>query len=119
MGHFWDPDKPAEDWRAEPVSPARNCTCAHLCAGYTARKTVLGPVFCSTPPYDFNSGREWKEATCPYHRMVECEGTVYQAAPGRWSWVVREKGQDVARGAGYDSEDEALEDMEEEMRVRR
>jgi hypothetical protein len=41
------------------------------------------------------------------------EGKAYQAPSGQWSWVVQEDGEDVARGAGYESEDEALEAMYE------
>jgi len=41
------------------------------------------------------------------------EGKAYQAPNGQWAWVVQEDGEDVARGAGYESEDEALEAMYE------
>lgn len=35
---------------------------------------------------------------------------IYLAPSGQWSWAIRDDdGEDVVRGAGYESEDEALE----------
>jgi hypothetical protein len=43
------------------------------------------------------------------------KGKAYRAASGEWAWVIFEDGDDIARGAGYATEDEALEDMESEL----
>jgi hypothetical protein len=43
------------------------------------------------------------------------EGKAYLAPSGEWSWVIFEDGDDIARGAGYATEDEAIEDMESEL----
>lgn len=42
-------------------------------------------------------------------------GQVYKAPSGQWAWIIREGDEDVVRGAGYDSEDDAQEDMEAEL----
>ena len=43
------------------------------------------------------------------------EGKAYLAPSGQWAWVIQEDGEDVVRGAGYESEDEALEAMYEQL----
>lgn len=46
----------------------------------------------------------------------ECR--VYRAPSGQWSWVIFEDGEDVVRGAGYETEDEAFKDMCAEKLIR-
>ena len=44
------------------------------------------------------------------------KGETYQAEGGHWSWVIYDSGGiDVARGAGYESEESAHEDMMNEL----
>lgn len=43
------------------------------------------------------------------------EGKTYQARSGQWAWVVAQDDEELARGAGYESEDEALQDMYDEL----
>lgn len=43
------------------------------------------------------------------------EGKAYLASSGQWSWVITEDNEEVVRGAGYATEDEALQDMYAEL----
>lgn len=43
------------------------------------------------------------------------EGKAYRAFSGEWAWVITEDNEELVRGAGYESEDEALQDMYDEM----
>jgi len=43
------------------------------------------------------------------------EGKTYRAPSGQWSWVITEDDEELARGAGYESEDEALQAMYDEL----
>ncbi len=43
------------------------------------------------------------------------QGSVYKAPSGQWAWVITEDGEDVVRGAGYDTEQEAEKDLEAEL----
>lgn len=43
------------------------------------------------------------------------EGKIYQTPSDQWSWVITKDGEELVRGAGYESEDEALQDMYDEM----
>lgn len=46
------------------------------------------------------------------------EGNAYQAPSGQWSWVISGDGEDIVRGAGYETKDAALQDMYDELRSR-
>lgn len=45
------------------------------------------------------------------------EGKIYRAPSGQWAWLIitEEDDEELARGAGYESEDEALQDMYDEL----
>lgn len=43
------------------------------------------------------------------------EGKAYQARSGQWAWLITEDDEELARGAGYESENEALQDMYDEL----
>jgi hypothetical protein len=43
------------------------------------------------------------------------EGRAYKAPSEQWSWAIAEDGVDIIGGAGYDSEDDALEAMYNEL----
>lgn len=43
------------------------------------------------------------------------EGRAFKAPSGQWSWAIAEDGVDIVGGAGYESEDEALEAMYDEL----
>jgi hypothetical protein len=43
------------------------------------------------------------------------EGKTYQAPSGQWAWVVSKDGIDIVRGAGYESQDEAEQDLNDEL----
>lgn len=42
-------------------------------------------------------------------------GRVYKAPSGQWSWAVSLDGVDIAGGAGYESEDEAQEELDYQL----
>jgi len=39
------------------------------------------------------------------------EGKVHLAPSGQWAWVITEDGEEIVRGVGYETEDEALQAM--------
>ena len=43
------------------------------------------------------------------------EGKAYLAASGQWGWVITEDDEEIVRGAGYESEEEALEAMYDQL----
>ena len=43
------------------------------------------------------------------------EGKIYRAPSGQWSWVIIEDGEELVRGGGYETEEDALEGMENEL----
>ena len=43
------------------------------------------------------------------------EGKAYRAPSGQWSWVITEENEEIVRGAGYESEDEALQAMYDQL----
>lgn len=45
----------------------------------------------------------------------EYTGEAYQADSGQWSWVIYEDKYDIARGAGYDTKDEAEQALFDEL----
>lgn len=47
--------------------------------------------------------------------MNKYDGNVYQAESGEWAWIITEDGEDIVRGAGYETEAEAQADMESEL----
>lgn len=47
--------------------------------------------------------------------MAEYVGKVYKTESGEWAWMITENGEDIVRGAGYRTEDEARSDMESEL----
>jgi uncharacterized protein YegP (UPF0339 family) len=47
--------------------------------------------------------------------MTAYEGVTYKAPSGQWSWKIRHQNIEVAGGAGYESEDEAIDAMDDEL----
>jgi hypothetical protein len=47
------------------------------------------------------------------------EGKAYLAPSGQWAWIITEDGEDLVRGAGYESEDEALQAMYDQLAAER
>lgn len=47
--------------------------------------------------------------------MERYTGMTYQTESGQWTWIVYERGVDVARGADYESQDEADEALQVEL----
>lgn len=45
------------------------------------------------------------------------EGMVEQAASGQWSWAVECEAVPIASGAGYATEEEAFDEMQEELEL--
>jgi hypothetical protein len=43
------------------------------------------------------------------------QGRAYQAPSGQWSWAISQDGVDIQAGAGYESEDDALSTMEDQL----
>jgi uncharacterized protein YegP (UPF0339 family) len=43
------------------------------------------------------------------------EGKAYQAASEQWSWVITEDGEEIVRGAGYETKDEAEQALFDEL----
>ena len=43
------------------------------------------------------------------------EGKAYKAPSGQWSWAIYENGINIVGGAGYQTEEEALEAMYNEL----
>ena len=43
------------------------------------------------------------------------EATSTQGPTGQWSWTIKEDGTEIAGGAGYDTKDDAEEDMLTEL----
>lgn len=43
------------------------------------------------------------------------EGKAYQAPSGQWAWVITEDGEELIRGGGYETDEDALEAMENEL----
>lgn len=43
------------------------------------------------------------------------EGKAYQAPSGQWAWLITENGEELVRGAGYESEDDALSAMYDQL----
>lgn len=43
------------------------------------------------------------------------EGKAYQAPSGQWAWVITEDDEELVRGAGYESETDALEAMYDQL----
>jgi len=43
------------------------------------------------------------------------EGKAYLAPSGQWAWAITEDGEEIVRGAGYESEDEALQAMYDQL----
>ncbi len=49
--------------------------------------------------------------------MTTYQGMTYQAPSGQWSWKITHQNIEIAGGAGYESEDEAIEAMDDELLV--
>lgn len=45
------------------------------------------------------------------------EGKTYKALSGQWSWAITKDGLNIENGAGYETEDDALEDMTNELAI--
>jgi uncharacterized protein YegP (UPF0339 family) len=48
-------------------------------------------------------------------KYAEYEGNTYQVESGQWSWVIYENGEDIAKGAGYETEDESEQALSVEL----
>jgi hypothetical protein len=67
---------------------------------------------------DSNGSDERRHATAWFDRViwpepVETTGRVYQAASKQWSWVIERGGEPLVNGAGYATEGEADDDMQD------
>lgn len=70
--------------------------------------------------HDSNGSDERRHATAWFDRViwpepVEATGRVYQAASGQWSWVIERGGVPLVNGAGYATEGEADDDMQDHL----
>lgn len=49
--------------------------------------------------------------------MTAYQGVTYQAPSGKWSWKITHQNIEIVSGAGYESEDEAIDAMDDELLV--
>ncbi len=61
------------------------------------------------------TGEELKARNTARLSSNKYEGKAYLAPSGQWSWVITEDGEDLVRGAGYETEAEALEAMHDQL----
>ena len=47
------------------------------------------------------------------------EGKTHQAPSGQWTWVISDEEGELMRGAGYESEEDAIQDMYNELEEQR